>query len=111
MTPVLAKLGKMKKLSLSHNQIREVSYISDLFYLHELKLNDNKIRNLPETLAKNVRLEILDLGNNQIREYDDIKILAQLKGLKNLNLKGNPITQKSSYPDQLYVMCPFIRVS
>eukprot|EP00029_Vermamoeba_vermiformis_P001091 TRINITY_DN11260_c0_g1_i1.p1 TRINITY_DN11260_c0_g1~~TRINITY_DN11260_c0_g1_i1.p1 ORF type:complete len:511 (-),score=167.92 TRINITY_DN11260_c0_g1_i1:8-1540(-) len=110
MTPVLAKLGKMKKLSLSHNQIREISYVSDQFYLHELKLNDNKIRNLPETLAKNVRLEILDLGNNQIRDFDDIKVLSQLKGLKNLNLKGNPITQKSSYPDQLYVLCPFIRI-
>ncbi len=111
MSPVLNKLEKMKKLSLSHNQIREVAYISEQFYLHELKLNDNKIRSLPETLAKNVKLEILDLGNNQIREYDDIKILSQLKNLKNLNLKGNPITQKPSYPDQLYVVCPVIRVS
>ena len=39
-----------------------------LTHLTELKLNDNKIMILPETIRYNVRLEILDLGNNFISD-------------------------------------------
>jgi Leucine-rich repeat (LRR) protein len=59
-------LKSLTKLSASHNGIVVIPDFSDLHDLGELRLNDNKIMLIPDTLHLNFNLKILDLGNNRI---------------------------------------------
>lgn len=85
----------------------------DLSYnplLKELRLNDNQITEIPETLRKCTALEIIDFGNNQIKEWKDIASLGSLLNLHNLNLKGNPLAQKKDYLEKVLDLIPSLRI-
>ncbi|UKJ87971.2 long-chain-fatty-acid--CoA ligase 5 [Theileria orientalis] len=80
-------MNKLKKITLSHNKLREFP-ISDKYpVLTELRLNSNKILSLPNNLELYSCLKILDLGNNQIV---NLRGLYKLSNLKDLNLSNNP---------------------
>nr|PVC50109.1 long-chain-fatty-acid--CoA ligase 5 [Theileria orientalis] len=80
-------MNKLKKITLSHNKLREFP-ISDKYpVLNELRLNSNKILTLPNNLELYSCLKILDLGNNQIV---NVRGLYKLSNLKDLNLSNNP---------------------
>lgn len=78
--------------------------------MKELRLNDNQITEIPETLRKCSALEIVDFGNNQIKEWKDIASLGSLLSLHNLNLKGNPIAQKKDYLEKVLDLIPSLRI-
>lgn len=91
------------------------------------------LQTIPSDLAKNVKILNLDLGNNFIERSSDLKVctyhclpinpsmnyfdrnshlfrcqvLSELRYLRNLNLQGNPVSEKDSLikkvipPDQL----------
>jgi hypothetical protein len=59
-------LRSLTKLSASHNGIIVIPDLSDLHDLGELRLNDNKILTIPDTIHLNFNLKILELGNNRI---------------------------------------------
>ena len=89
------------------------------------------LQTIPSDLAKNVKILNLDLGNNLIERSSDLKVcslfcyliyhgnlechnylfgcqvLSELRYLRNLNLQGNPISEKDSlvkkviFPDKL----------
>mmetsp|Transcript_21385 Transcript_21385/g.52391 ORF Transcript_21385/g.52391 Transcript_21385/m.52391 type:complete len:455 (-) Transcript_21385:132-1496(-) len=94
----------LQKLSISHNHVSEISETDigiHLVNLKELRMNDNKIRNLPKSISKLSCLSLLDLGRNNITSLDDILPLKTIMSLRNLNLLGNPITRTRGYPRSL----------
>lgn len=69
--------------------------------LKEIRLNDNKITEIPETLRKCNAIEIMDFGNNGIKDWKDIAPLGSLLKLHSLNLKGNPLANKKDYLEKV----------
>lgn len=62
-------LTSLTKLSASHASVIVIPDLSDLHELGELRLNDNKIVTLPESLQHNFNLKTIDLGNNRITKW------------------------------------------
>ncbi|KAI8343880.1 hypothetical protein BC941DRAFT_497280 [Chlamydoabsidia padenii] len=109
--PNLMALPKLVKVSASHNKLKEVPNLSgQSASLKELRLNDNKIVTIPNTLRKCQALAIIDLGNNRISKWSDIASLGSLLNLHNLNLRGNPITKNKDYKDKILALVPSLRV-
>ncbi|RCV29204.1 hypothetical protein SEVIR_5G471600v4 [Setaria viridis] len=107
----LAKAKSMKKLSLSHCQIENIgSSLAACVELKELRLSHNKITTIPSDLAKNVKMLNLDLGNNLIERSSDLEVLSELRYLRNLNLQGNPISEKDSHVKKVKKLVPTLRI-
>lgn len=68
LSPVRA-LAALEKLSASHASVVIIPDFSDQHELGELRLNDNKITSIPETLQYNFNMKILELGNNRIAKF------------------------------------------
>ena len=103
----------IKKQSLWHCQISNISALSNLENLTELYLSTNQIRDI-SALSSLQKLTVLHLSNNQINdisatsnltnltelklEYNQIDDISPLNGLVNLtilDLRSNPITDYS----------------
>lgn len=67
--PIQKNNLKLSILDLSHNEFSEFPDICypELGHLAELKLNDNKIEEIPSNISVLTSLKLLDLGNNQIK--------------------------------------------
>ncbi|KAJ3267809.1 hypothetical protein HK104_005604 [Borealophlyctis nickersoniae] len=112
-------LQLLEKLSAAHNNIRSFPILTNPA-LRELRLNDNKIITIPESIRKLPSLEILDLGNNLISHLTDLSSLSGCMKLVNLTLKGNPVVQtlakeeeqKGSlgYKERVLMLVPGLRV-
>ena len=65
-------------------------------FLKSKSLNWSGMRftKVPETILMFQSLEILDLSNNDLLEFPE-RILLQMKGLKKLNISGNPVIMLS----------------
>ncbi|KAL9280236.1 putative leucine-rich repeat domain superfamily [Arabidopsis thaliana] len=99
----ICKLDLLKDLNslvLSRNPISEIgdslSKLKNLSKscsdLKELRLANNEIKALPAELAVNKRLLNLDVGNNMITQLSGLEVLGTLSCLRNLNIRGNPIS-------------------
>ncbi|CAL4945379.1 unnamed protein product [Urochloa decumbens] len=107
----LAKAKSMKKLSMSHCQIENIgSSLAACVELKELRLSHNKITTIPSDLAKNVKILNLDIGNNLIERSSDLKVLSELRYLRNLNLQGNPISETDSHIKKVKKFVPNLRI-
>jgi Leucine-rich repeat (LRR) protein len=102
--PKLSSLAELTKLSAAHNQLTEVPDLTHNVLLKEIRLNDNKITQIPETLRKCNAIEIMDFGNNSISNWSDIAPLGSLLKLHNLNLKGNPLAKKKDYLEKVNII-------
>jgi Leucine-rich repeat (LRR) protein len=124
------KLTKLTKISMSGCQLSLPNEDADCFNtckesLKELRLNNNKITRLPKQFESLHALEILDLGGNGIKTIEyarfsndnylltfarQLKVLADLPNLVNLNLKANPVCNSPDYKDTVKSMFPKLRV-
>jgi len=57
-----------------------------------------------------VKILNLDLGNNLIERSSDLKVLSELRYLRNLNLQGNPISEKDSLVKKVKKFVPTLRI-
>lgn len=88
---IILNMPGLTKISLSHNKLKEVPNFSGLKKLLEVRLSNNEISVVPETLANVGSLKLLELKNNRVDTWDNIKLLSEKVQLKQLTLKGNPI--------------------
>lgn len=99
----------LKKLSLGHNALTSLDINTP--DLRELKVNNNQIKTLTSDQVSGFpKVEILDLGNNRIEEFRDLIHLISLKNLRQVNLKGNPITLLKDYSLKIKKMFPRLKV-
>ncbi|XP_058788573.1 leucine-rich repeat-containing protein 47-like [Phymastichus coffea] len=88
---------KLCTIDLSHNRFEifpDVCY-SELIHLAEIKVNDNLIKEIPANISLLPSLKLLDIGNNQISVVPGE--IADCIKLKDLNLKGNKLSDKRLY--------------
>mmetsp|Transcript_33907 Transcript_33907/g.96059 ORF Transcript_33907/g.96059 Transcript_33907/m.96059 type:complete len:520 (-) Transcript_33907:151-1710(-) len=108
------KLGKMltgcsalSKLSLAHNELTDFrSALKDCTRIFELKAAHNSLTGLPSSFSLCYRLRVLDLASNSIASTAAIVVLQELKFLRHLTLKGNPICSMEGYRDTIIEMLP-----
>lgn len=86
----LKQLYSLDNLSLSDNNISDISGISSLGGLTTLNLSNNNISDI-SSLADLTGLRTLYLDNNPI---SDIRVLPLLANLSTLSIKGLPLTDK-----------------
>uniref|UniRef100_H0V8I8 Leucine rich repeats and guanylate kinase domain containing n=1 Tax=Cavia porcellus TaxID=10141 RepID=H0V8I8_CAVPO len=112
----------LKKVDFSYNQISEMSDLSayraltqlildsleDLKVLQNLDLSHNQISSL-QGLEHHNLLEEINLEDNKIAELDEIKYIENLPILRILNLRRNPIQEKSEY--WLFVIFMLLRLT
>jgi Leucine-rich repeat (LRR) protein len=105
------KCESLKKLSASNNQIRSLpDNIKRCVGLEELRLAHNKLLSLPNGISSVPNLKILNLGHNLISSFDEINKLSLCKKLKDLSLKGNPITKDPEYKEKILKMLPSLEI-
>lgn len=107
----LKNAKSLTKLSLSQCHLEDIgASLSSCVELKELRLAHNKIVTLSAELAKNGKLLNLDLGNNLIENISELKVLSSFPHLRNLNLQGNPIMEKSKLENKVKQLVPNLRV-
>ena len=80
----------LTKLSLGHNNISIFPNLDNCLNLTELRINNNLIVIIPQTILNNKKIKTLDLSNNLITEWSNVQLLSGLLCLTNLGFKGNP---------------------
>lgn len=105
---VLKGCTALTKLSMSHNRVEDLSgkALRDCTKLFELKAGHNAIKELPSEFKSCYRLRILDLAGNMIPNVEAIKVLQELKYLRHLVLKGNPIVAVPGYWETVVDLLP-----
>ena len=110
----ISQAKSIQKLSASNNPMSwgdgEVSGLSQLVNMKELRLNHTGMGRVPEYLTCMKRLRILELGSNSIESFDDMEVLSSLRSVWQLNLKGNPVAQKQGYQERIQRMMPQVDV-
>ncbi|KAL7127089.1 hypothetical protein ABFS83_14G231400 [Erythranthe nasuta] len=107
----LAKLKLLTKLSLSNCQL--ISFDSSLkscLELKELRLSHNEIITIPIEFGNLLKLQNLDMGNNLITRWSNVKVLSSLVNLRNLNLQGNPVSEKENLQKRVKKLLPNLHV-
>lgn len=92
---MLSGLSNLTILALSNNQISDISPLSGLHKLRHLDVHDNDIADITP-LAGLSRLETLFIRYNDI---SDISVLAGLKSLRHLDIHGNHSSDLSALAD------------
>ena len=78
----------LKRLFLSHNQIKTIDFNIDLPNLLKIDLNFNQFEYLPTSLSKLFNLEVLEIASNKLKNIDSLKYLTKLQYL---NMGSNQI--------------------
>ncbi len=87
----LSQLTALTEIYLDHNDISDISPLSQLTALTILLLDHNDISDI-SPLSSLVAMEVLKLHNNQI---EDISVLSQFPGLRYVRLNNNQISDIS----------------
>lgn len=95
-------LTGLKSINISNNDDlnseKVIEYLKELENLEMLYLPLNSITDLPQNIGDLTALKVLDISNNYL---DDIPYsVAKLKGLEEINLEGNIITNPASILDK-----------
>ena len=122
----------LKSLILKENCIKKIEYLNDMDDLIYLDVSNNKIKDVDKTLLgdlpslqificdnnsmKNINgfskyesIESISFQNNKIQDLNCIEQFSELNKLKEITLKGNPITKYNNYRINLIRLLPYIR--
>lgn len=104
----LAGAAALAKLQLSHNALAELpgAAVAGLDCLAELRVNYNRLEALPQELSRLTRLRILEAGANPIARLEDVQVLAALPALRQLSLKGCPVSELPGYRETILKWLP-----
>lgn len=132
----ISSLGRLQKLYLSHNRLQSLAplaplqalveldassqvlppgevfdisgeALANMRYLRTLKLANNGITSTAE-LAGCHRLEVVDLSKNQLSHMAAVAPLLGVAPLRDLDLRGNTISDSRQQLDAIIVACPTI---
>lgn len=96
----LDHLVNLRWLDLSFNKISVIDGLSKLAKLEDLSLYSNRVSEI-KGLECCQNLQCLSLGSNAIESIDQVTRLRQLKSLRMLTLKGNPIYKEPEYKNAI----------
>ena len=83
----ISDMTKLKKLTVEHNNVSDLSAVAGLESLEYINIAYNNVSGLPD-LSNLKSVYYLDANNNQLTD-EDVKKIAAMRGLRELNLNGN----------------------
>jgi Leucine rich repeat len=93
----------LTKLSIGKNMLKSLPDLSASVNLTELRINNNLLTTIGESILNNKKLKTLDISNNLLTSWDDIRKLVGLPLLTNLGVKGNNFPAPPESIDDLEV--------
>jgi hypothetical protein len=69
--------------------------------LTELRVNNNMLTTISDTILNNKKLKLLDISNNLLTNWDDVRLLVGLPFMTNLGVKGNNFPPPPESTDEL----------
>jgi hypothetical protein len=69
--------------------------------LTELRVNNNMLTTMSDTILNNKKLKLLDISNNLLTNWDDVRLLVGLPFMTNLGVKGNNFPPPPESTDEL----------
>lgn len=81
-------LHTLTKLSLSKNNLTQIPNLTVCVNLQELRINNNEISTISDSITIAPKLKILDISNNKIDSWESVEYLLKLQLLTNLSLNG-----------------------
>jgi Leucine rich repeat len=93
----------LTKLSIGKNMLKSLPDLSASVNLTELRINNNLLTTIGESILNNKKLKTLDISNNLLASWDDIRKLVGLPLLTNLGVKGNNFPAPPESIDDLEV--------
>ena len=85
-------LTSLEKLNISKNQLSVIEGLNSLGKLRDIDLSKNSIE-IIQGLDQLQMLKTLNLSGNKIADINEISKLKTNKNLKELFIKGNPLTE------------------
>ncbi|CAJ1062914.1 leucine-rich repeat-containing protein 72 [Xyrichtys novacula] len=109
--PDLSRFHFLRELRLNNNKIRELSCHSINCCLTELYLHNNNIKSISGALNHLTCLRLLHLHNNQIRGLDDtMHELRRMQQLQTATFYLNPISHEPGYRLHVIHHLPSVQV-
>lgn len=71
--------------------------------LTELRVNNNMLTTINDTILNNKKLKLLDISNNLLTNWDDVRLLVGLPFMTNLGVKGNNFPPPPESTDDLEI--------
>ncbi|MEO7162800.1 MAG: ankyrin repeat domain-containing protein, partial [Bdellovibrionia bacterium] len=104
----MRKLTTLKKLGIVKSNLEDITHVNQLRELDFLKLNNNKIESIPNSIGDLSQLRVLSLYENKIHSIPPALIKLFRKNMVDMNLAGNNIKQEdaiySSNPESISEM-------
>ncbi|CRH03828.1 leucine-rich repeat protein [Plasmodium relictum] len=104
----------LKYIDLSDNKIENIDFFNNTNTFMHINLANNKIRNI-DALKNNLNLEYLNISGNKIEKFEDIKVLHNLKKIKELYFssiyyKNNILADGILYKHYFFSRFPNLRI-
>ena len=109
----LNKFLNLEKLCMNSTGLTSLTNLpNELNKIARLELTDNSLEGseLPKLLVFAQTLQVLKIGNNKIQTIDEVKQLAGLTELIQLDIQHNPITNVDNYRQQILDAFPKLEV-
>jgi len=112
---IKARLEKIKELialSLNGCELESLDNLPDQPELVRLELNENKFSTseLSKVVERYPKLQILLLSDNTINDVNELKSLAQLEELMQLELNNTNVSKKDGYREKVFALIPSLEI-
>lgn len=90
-----------KHINLRGNQIRSESLqgLVNFKSVQTLILDNNSLKEIPPSLNELTTLSSLSLDNNDIRKMESFSLLKDMRSLKKISIRGNPVCEIHNFVD------------
>lgn len=101
----------LEAIWLTNNKLEKFNHLNINFRVKILCIGNNRLSTLEGSLPNMKFLQTLFLNNNKLRNLDNsLLILKELSFLKNLNLFGNPLAEEPEYRNRVIYSLPSLDI-
>eukprot|EP01029_Cantina_marsupialis_P023718 TRINITY_DN59760_c0_g1_i1.p1 TRINITY_DN59760_c0_g1~~TRINITY_DN59760_c0_g1_i1.p1 ORF type:complete len:480 (-),score=172.50 TRINITY_DN59760_c0_g1_i1:153-1547(-) len=103
-------LDNLTKISMSNAGVSGLPDLSCNADLKELRLSNNKMANVPESVSQLKRLQVYEACHNDIKYFRDLEPLRRCRRLRSLSLRFNPICEHPEFKDIMRAWFPRLQL-
>ena len=97
----MGTFANLTKLSIGKNTLKVIPDLSASPNLTELRVNNNMLTTINDSILNNKKLKLLDVSNNLLTNWDDVRLLVGLPFMTSLGVKGNKFPPPPESTDDL----------